>query len=42
MIREYLVPIIVDLIEGNSVPDRVVLEHFVIDRSNVDEWYPEE
>ena len=38
----YLVPMIVDLIEGNSVPDSVRLDHFVIDRSNVLEYYPKE
>jgi len=37
----FLVPIIVDLIEGNPVPDRVALSHFAIDRDNLDEWYPE-
>ena len=38
---QYLVPVIVDLIEGNPVPDEVFLGHAVIDRSNVDEYYPE-
>jgi ribose transport system substrate-binding protein len=38
----YLVPIIVDLIEGNPVPPRVVLQHFIIDRANLDQWYPEQ
>jgi ribose transport system substrate-binding protein len=38
----YMVPIIVDLIEGNPVPDRVALDHFAIDRDNLAEWYPEE
>ena len=38
----YLVPMIVDLIEGNPVPDSVRLDHFAIDRSNVLEYYPEE
>lgn len=37
----YMVPIIVDLIEGNPVPDKVVLKHFAIDRSNIDQYYPE-
>jgi ribose transport system substrate-binding protein len=36
----YLVPIIVDLIEGNPVPDRVILNHFVIDHANVNDYYP--
>jgi ribose transport system substrate-binding protein len=38
----YLVPIIVDLIEGNPVPNRVILKHFVIDHENVNEYYPQE
>ncbi len=39
---EYMVPIIVDLIEGKPVPDTVRLDHLVVDRSNVDEFYPKE
>ena len=35
----YMVPIIVDLIEGNPVPDRVPLDHFAIDHSNVADYY---
>lgn len=38
----YVVPMIVDLIEGKPVPDSVRLDHFVIDRSNVLQYYPEE
>lgn len=37
---EYLVPVIVDLIEGNPVPSKVYIDHAVIDRSNVDQYYP--
>ena len=39
---KYLLPMLVDLIEGNAVPDEVYLDHFVIDRSNIDEYYPQE
>jgi len=38
---QYLVPVIVDLIEGNPVPGEVTLEHAVIDRSNVGKYYPQ-
>ena len=39
---EYLVPIIVDLIEGKPVPPEVRVNHLVIDRSNVKEYYPKQ
>jgi ribose transport system substrate-binding protein len=39
---QYLVPMIVDLIEGKEVPEDVRLPHLVIDRSNVDQYYPPE
>jgi ribose transport system substrate-binding protein len=39
---EWMVPIIVDLIEGNSVPPVVRINHLVIDRSDVGDYYPEE
>jgi len=39
---KYLLPMLVDLIEGNAVPDEVYLDHFVIDRSNINEYYPKE
>jgi len=37
---EYLVPIIVDLLEGKPVPPNVYGNGLVLDRSNVDQYYP--
>ena len=37
---EYMVPIIVDLLEGRPVPPQVWVNHLVIDRSNIEQYYP--
>jgi ribose transport system substrate-binding protein len=37
---DYLVPVIVDLIEGKPVSEHVYVKNAVIDRSNLNEYYP--
>jgi len=38
---EYMVPIIVDLIEGKSVPSKVTIPTTPITRDNIDQYYPQ-
>jgi ribose transport system substrate-binding protein len=38
----YLIPMVVDIIDGKDVPDKVHLEHLVITQNNIDEYYPDE
>ena len=38
---EFLVNIAIDVIEGRPVPQEVHMQHMIIDRSNVDEFYPQ-
>lgn len=37
----YLVPAIIQLINGEEVPDPILIEHVFIDATNIDEFYPE-
>ena len=38
---EYLVPVIVDLIEGVQVPREVYVKNAVVTRANINEYYPQ-
>lgn len=38
---EFLIPNIIRLINGEDVPDPILVEHVFIDQSNIDEYYPE-
>jgi ribose transport system substrate-binding protein len=38
---DFLVPNIIRLINGQEVPDPILVEHVFIDQSNIDEYYPE-
>lgn len=37
----YLVPAIIQMINGEEVPDPILIEHVFIDATNIDEFYPE-
>jgi len=37
---DYLVPMVVDLVNGKDVPEDVYLEHFVVTKDNIDQYYP--
>ena len=37
----YLIPNIIRLINGEEVPDPILVEHVFIDQTNIDEYYPE-
>ena len=38
---DFLIPNIIRLINGEDVPDPILVEHVFIDQSNIDEYYPE-
>ena len=38
---KYLIPWMVDILEGKDVPDSMNPEHFVLTKNNIDEYYPQ-
>jgi ribose transport system substrate-binding protein len=38
---DFLIPNIIRLINGEEVPDPILVEHVFIDQNNIDEYYPE-
>lgn len=38
---EYIVPAAIEMAKGNEVDDNILMEHAIITRENVDEFYPE-